>query len=127
MTSIHATTVGKHFTTDPQQRIRETAQDFVQSFFAQSVGLMLKDNNPEHFERDIYSPFLADAIAEKIAASPVAEKMVEQVYAHLSGNQKASKAYQTAQQLSQNPISPMDNGLVTEENTDEKETAHVLL
>lgn len=125
MTSIHASTVGKHFTTDPQQRMRETAQDFVQSFFAQSVALMLKDDNPEHFEREMYSPFFADAVAEKIAASPVAEKIVDQVYAHLAGSHKATKAYQAAQQMNQQSVRQEE--MVHGENECEKEAAHVLL
>ncbi len=92
-----------------EAKMHKVAEGFVGTFFAQMVGQMFSDaneSNEEGFQSDMYSSFLAEGMAEKIAASGAAKTMVTQVENMLrrqggleelkSNDPAAHKAYKTA-------------------------------
>ena len=65
-----------------ESKMHKVAEGFVGTFFAQMVGQMFSEaneSNEEGYQSDMYSSFLADGMAEKIAASGAAKTMVTQV------------------------------------------------
>lgn len=65
-----------------EEKMHKAAEGFVGTFFAQMVGQMFSEaneSNEEGFQSDMYSSFLAEGMAEKIAASGAAKTMVTQV------------------------------------------------
>lgn len=69
-------------------KMQKAAQEFVKSFFAQTINLMLQNNGEENYEREMYTSFLSEAMGEKIAAHGASSPMVTQIYRHMAG-QKA--------------------------------------
>ncbi|HBN21998.1 MAG TPA: hypothetical protein DD412_02020 [Holosporales bacterium] len=65
-----------------EAKMHKVAEGFVGTFFTQMVGQMFSEaneSNEEGFQSDMYSSFLAEGMAEKIAASGAAKTMVTQV------------------------------------------------
>jgi Rod binding domain-containing protein len=95
-----------------EAKMHKVAEGFVGTFFAQMVGQMFSEaneSNEEGFQSDMYSSFLEEGMAEKIAASGAAQTMVTQVeklfrrqggLEDLKGNETAAhKSYKTMGEL----------------------------
>ena len=65
-----------------ETKMHKASQGFVETFFTQMVAQLFSEaneSNEEEFQTDMYSSFLAEGMAEKIAASGAAKTMVTQV------------------------------------------------